>query len=109
MHPKNTTGHNWMQHKMLTTLTDYYHQDISADGVHSEPLLAVQSGQDCEKAINQAAMLLGSANEIMTLLTNQGMETNTIFGLRFLIESSMALMESTMSAVMEAKCVRSEQ
>lgn len=101
--PENTTGSLPAQHPMRTASVYFYHQDIDADGVNSQPLLAVQPGQDCEKAINQASMLLGSVSEIMTLLTDDGMETNTIFGLRFLVESSMALMESTVTAVMEAK------
>lgn len=100
---ENNTGSSLVQHQMLTTEVDFYHQDFSADGSKSESLFAVQAGCDGEKAINQASMLVGSVNEIMTLLTDDGMETNTIFGLRFLLESSMALMESTVMAVTEAK------
>ncbi|MBL0793684.1 DUF3077 domain-containing protein [Pseudomonas sp. B7] len=102
-HPKNSTGHNRMQQQMLTTHSNFYHQSVSADGIHSRPLLAVQAGQDCEEALNSASMLLGAVDEIMTALTDEGMETNAIFGLRFLIESSKALVDSTTNAVMHGK------
>lgn len=101
--PKNTTMPLRVQEAMLTAHSDFYHQDVSADGVSSRPLLAVQAGQDCEEALNSASMLLGAVNEIMTALTDEGIETNAIYGLRFLIESSKALMDSTVVAVMSAK------
>ncbi len=103
MHPKNTTGRDRTQHQMLTTHSEFYHQSVSADGIHSRPLFAVQAGQDCEEALNSASMLLGAVDEIMTALTDEGMETNAIYGLRFLIESSKALVDSTTNAVMYAK------
>lgn len=103
MQTKNSKKPSVAQEVLLTTFSDFYHQDVSADGIHSRPLLAVQPGQDCEEALNSASMLLGSVEEIMTALTDEGLETNAIYGLRFLIESSRALMDSTISSVMAAK------
>lgn len=39
-------------------------------------------------------MLLGSTLEILTRLTESGMSTNEIFGIRFLVESSAALVDA---------------
>lgn len=103
MHSKNTTAPPLAQHQMLTSASDFFHQNISADGIRTRPLFSVQAGQDCEEAINQASMLLGSVDEIMTLLTDEGIETNAIYGLRFLVESSKALMDASVVAVMTAK------
>ncbi len=103
MKSETTTGPVPAQHLMSTSVNGFFHQDVNADGVRTRPLLCVQAGQDCEAAMNQASMLLGSADEIMTLLTEEGIETNTIYGLRFLIETSKALMESSITAVLAAK------
>ncbi|WP_411390718.1 DUF3077 domain-containing protein [Pseudomonas sp. MPB23] len=103
MHPKNSTTQSVVQEALLTTHSDFYHQDVSAEGNHSRPMLAVQPGQDCEDALNSASMLLGSVEEIMTALIDEGLETNAIYGLRFLIESSRALMDSTIGSVIAAK------
>lgn len=104
MHPKNSTTPLAAQEALLTEYSDFYHQDVSADGVRSRPLLAVQAGQDCEEALNSASMLLGAVDEIMTALTDEGIETNAIYGLRFLIESGKALVDASVVAVMAAKC-----
>lgn len=103
MRPEITTGSLPAQHQMSTTESDFFYQNVNTDGMRTQPLLSVQAGQDCEAAINQASMLLGSAEEIMTLLTDEGIETNTIYGLRFLIEASKALMDASITAVMTAK------
>ncbi|ONH52784.1 hypothetical protein BLL36_18080 [Pseudomonas cedrina subsp. cedrina] len=101
--PKNSNKPTLAQESLLTGHSDFYYQNVSADGVRSHPLLAVRGGEDIETALNSASMLLGAVDEIMTSLTDDGIETNTIYGLRFLIESSKALMDSTTGAVMRAK------
>lgn len=103
MHPKNSNKQPVAQEALLTGHSDFYFQEISAEGVRSRPLLVVQAGEDVETALNSASMLLGAVDEIMTSLTDDGIQTDTIYGLRFLIESSKALMDSTTVAVMRAK------
>ncbi len=48
---------------------------------------------------NLSSMLMGSALEIMTSLTDEGMTTNQIYGVRFLIEASAALVDATTGPV----------
>lgn len=103
MHPKNSNKPPVVQEALLTAYSDFYHLSVSADGLRSRPLLVVQAGEDIEEALNSASMLLGAVDEIMTRLTDGGIETNAVFGLRFLIESSKALMDSTTTAVLAAK------
>lgn len=109
MQMKNSNKPPVSQEVLLTGHSDFYHQDVSPDGVRSRPLLAVQAGQDCEEALNSASMLLGAVDEIMTVLTDEGIETNTIYGLRFLIESGKALVDASVVAVMAAKCAGGAQ
>lgn len=103
MHPENSNKKPTAQEALLTQHSDFYFQEFSAEGVGSRPLLFVQAGEDIETALNSSSMLLGAVEEIMRCLTDDGIETNTIYGLRFLIESSKALMDSTTLAVMRAK------
>ncbi|MBX7274591.1 DUF3077 domain-containing protein [Pseudomonas sp. ERGC3:05] len=103
MHPKNSNKQPAAQEALLTACSNFHHLNVSADGVCSRPLLAVQAGEDIEEALNSASMLLGAVGEIMTRLTDGGIETSAIFGLRFLIESSKALLDSTTNAVLKAK------
>lgn len=102
-HPKNSITGNLVQVELLTSRSDFYFKNIEASGIRTQPLLSVQAGQDCEEALNTASMLLGSVDEIMTAFTDEGLETNSIFGLRFLVEASKALIDSSMVAVMTAK------
>ncbi|WP_152690454.1 hypothetical protein [Pseudomonas fluorescens] len=50
-------------------------------------------------ALFLASTLAGSALEIMTRLTDGGMGTNEVFGVRFLIESSVALIDASAHGV----------
>lgn len=103
MHPKNSNKQPTAQEALLTQHSDFYFQEVSTEGVSSRPLLFVRAGEDIETALNSASMLLGAVGQIMTSLTDDGIQTDTIYGLRFLIESSKALMDSTTVAVMRAK------
>lgn len=58
-------------------------------------LIQVCAGKPVTDALFLASTLAGSALEIMARLTDGGMGTNEVFGVRFLIESSVALIDAS--------------
>ena len=62
-------------------------------------LIQVCAGKPASEAMNLASMLMGSTLEILTRLTESGMSTGEIFGIRFLVESSAALVAAPTHSV----------
>lgn len=96
MHPKNTTTPPKAQEALLTDAMPIFLLDV---GDPESGLLQVCAGKPAAEAMDLASMLLGSTLEILTRLTESGMSTNEIFGIRFLVESSAALVDACSGSV----------
>lgn len=96
MHPKNSNKPPVAQEALLTDATAFH--ELS-HGEYESCLLEVRRGMPAKEALNLSSMLMGSALEIMTHLTDEGMTTNHIYGVRFLIEASAALVDATTGPV----------
>lgn len=96
MQTKNSNKHPVAQEALLTDGTQFH--ELS-HGDYESSLLEVLSGKPAKEALNLSSMLMGSALEIMTSLTDEGMTTNQIYGVRFLIEASAALVDATTGPV----------
>ena len=96
MQAKNSNKPSVAQEPLLTDASAF-HQLSSGD--YESSLLEVRSGMPAKEALNLSSMLMGSALEIMESLTDEGMTTNHIYGVRFLIEASAALVDATTGPV----------
>lgn len=95
-HPKNSNKPRVAQELLLTEATAFH--ELSHRSYESS-LLEVRPGMPAKEALNLSSMLMGSALEIMTSLTDEGMTTCQIFGVRFLIETSAALVDASVGPV----------
>ncbi|USW94986.1 hypothetical protein NHF39_28150 [Pseudomonas proteolytica] len=95
-HPKNSNKPSVAQEVLLTDAMPVFLLDV---GTPESGLLQVCPGKPAAEALNLSSMLLGSALEILTSLTDRGMSTNEIFGIRFLVESSAALVDASTHSV----------
>lgn len=96
MHPKNSNKQSVVQEALITDATAFHelsHRDYESS------LLEVRRGKPAKEALNLSSMLMGSALEIMTSLTDEGMTTCQIYGVRFLIETSAALVDASVGPV----------
>lgn len=96
MHPKNSNKQPEAQEALLTDAMPIFLLDV---GSQESSLLQVRAGRPAAEAMDLASMLLGSTLEILTRLTESGMSTNEIFGVRFLVESSAALIDASAQSV----------
>ena len=94
MHPKNTTGHNRMQHQLLTTATDF----SITDGEDRSPF-SVNPGIPVADALNIATGLLDALQHIATTCIDRDPEANDVVGIRFLAMASQALILASMTSV----------
>ncbi|MDI2594083.1 hypothetical protein POF45_22010 [Pseudomonas sp. 681] len=92
MHPKNSTTHPVVQEQLLTDASSFYREAV---GDADSGLLQVCAGKSVGTALNCSSMLMHSALEILERLTESGMGTNEIYGVRFLLESSAALVNAS--------------
>ena len=95
-HPKNSNKTSTAQDLLLTDATAFYEVSV---GEYESSLLEVRRGGAAKDALNISSMLMGSALEIMNSLIDEGMTTNQIYGVRFLIEASAALVDATTGPV----------
>ena len=96
MHPKNSTTPPGAQPPALTEAMPIHLLDVD----HPDSgLIQVRAGNPVNDALFLASTLMSSAVEIMTRLTDGGMGTNEVFGVRFLIESSVALIDASAHGV----------
>ncbi|ANF84614.1 hypothetical protein A7J50_1175 [Pseudomonas antarctica] len=95
-HPKNSNKPTVVQEALLTDGTPFH--ELSHREYESS-LLEVRCGKPAKEALNLSSMLMGSALEIMASLTDEGMTTNHIYGVRFLIEASAALVDASVGPV----------
>lgn len=96
MQTENSNKQPIAQEALLTDATAFHelsHRDYESS------LLEVRRGMPAKEALNLSSMLMGSAMEIMTSLTDEGMTTNHIYGVRFLIEASAALVDASVGPV----------
>lgn len=96
MHPKNSNKPPVAQEALLTDGMPIFLLDV---GSQESSLLQVRAGRPAAEAMDLASMLLGSTLEILTSLTERGMSTNEIFGVRFLVEASAALVDASTRSV----------
>lgn len=95
-HPKNSNKPPVAQEVLLTDAMPIFKID---NGSPESSLIQVCSGKPAAEALNLSSMLLGAAMEILTSLTERGMSTNEIFGVRFLVEASAALVDASVRSV----------
>jgi hypothetical protein len=62
-------------------------------------LLQVCSGKPAHEALDCASLLMHASIDLMVRLTDHGMSTNEIYGIRFLLESSAALVDASARSV----------
>lgn len=96
MQAKNSNKPSVAQELLLTDTMGFH--ELSC-GDYESSLLEVRRGAPAKDALNLSSMLMGSALEIMSSLTDEGMTTNHIYGVRFLIEASAALVDATTGPV----------
>ena len=96
MQAKNSNKPAVAQEALLTDAMPVFELDA---GSQESSLLQVCPGKPAAEAMNLASMLLCSTLEILTSLTESGMSTSEIFGIRFLVESSAALVDVSTRSV----------
>lgn len=96
MQTKNSNKQPVAQEALLTDAMPIFLLDV---GNPESGLIQVCAGKPAAEAMDAASMLLGSALEILTRLTESGMSTNEIFGVRFLVGSSAALIDASAQSV----------
>lgn len=95
-HPKNSNKQSVAQEALLTDAMAFH--ELS-HGDYESSLLKVCCGKPAKEALNLSSMLMGSALDIMASLTDEGMTTNHIYGVRFLIAESAALVDASVGPV----------
>lgn len=95
-HQKNSNNQPVAQEALITGAMPIFLLDV---GSPDSALLQVCPGKPAAEALNLSSMLLGSSLEILTSLTERGMSTNEIFGVRFLVEASAALIDASVHGV----------
>lgn len=80
-------------------LTDAFPFHQLSDGVAESSLFQVNPGLEAKEALNLSSMLACSAVVIMGRLTDGGMNADEIYGIRFLVQSSAALIDASVHAV----------
>lgn len=96
MHPKNSTTQHAAQEPLLTEAFPFHQLSCGND---ESSLLQVRPGLEAKEALNLASMLACSAVDIMTSLTEYGMTTNEVYGIRFLVQATAALVGASTHAV----------
>lgn len=96
MQAKNSNKPAVAQEALLTDAMAFH--ELSHRSYESS-LLEVRHGMPAKEALQLSSMLMGSALEIMQSLTDEGMNTNHIYGVRFLIEASAALVDASVGPV----------
>lgn len=96
MQTKNSNKLHVAQEALLTDAFPF-HQLSGGDDESS--LLQVQPGHEAKEALNLASVLACSAVVIMERLTDGGMNADEVYGIRFLVQSSAALVDASVRAV----------
>lgn len=100
-HPKNSTTPPLAQEALLTQAMPLFLTDVDNQ---ESGILQVCPDKPASEALNLAAMLMNSTREILGCLTDSGMGANEIFAVRFLVESSAALVEASLNSVEFGNC-----
>lgn len=96
MQVKNSNKPSEAQEVPLTSAMPIYLLDV---GSPESGLLQVCADRTASEALCLASMLMTSTREILERLTEGGMGTNEIFGIRFLVESSAALVDASAQSI----------
>ncbi|WP_039967728.1 hypothetical protein [Pseudomonas chlororaphis] len=96
MRTKSSTTPSAAQEALLTEATPFHQLNA---GYTDSSLLQVLPGQGAKEALELSSMLASSALEIMVRLTDGGMTANEIYGIRFLVQASAALVDASVRAV----------
>lgn len=80
-------------------LTDAFPFHQLSGGNAESSLFQVNPGLEAKEALNLSSMLACSAMGIMERLTDGGMNTDEIYGIRFLVQASAALVDASIYAV----------
>ncbi|MHC8396157.1 DUF3077 domain-containing protein [Pseudomonas sp. LB3P93] len=91
MHPKNSTTPSKAQELLLTSKAPF-HTFHSLDKSHG--LLEVRAGMPVSEALSSSSNLLVAATSILDRLLEGGMDANEIYGIRYLIDSAKAFVDS---------------
>ncbi|WP_443696353.1 hypothetical protein [Pseudomonas sp.] len=95
-HAKNSTTPTIAQEAPLTEDMPFFYLAVG-DG--DSNLLQVCAGKSASEALSLSSMLLHSAVELMERLTEHGMSTNEIYGIRFLIDASATLIDASACSI----------
>lgn len=96
MHPENSTTHTIAQEARLTEAMPFFH---TAVGDSDSRLIEVCTGKPVSEALNLSSLLLHSVAALMERLTEGGMSENEIYAIRFLVDSSAALIDASVHSV----------
>lgn len=93
---KNTIAPPKVQQPLLTEETPF--SQLSA-GVPESGLLMVASGKPSAAALNHASMLMAASIDFLARLSDGDANANELYGIRFLVETSAALVEASVLSV----------
>ncbi|UZE12760.1 DUF3077 domain-containing protein [Pseudomonas sp. B21-053] len=91
MHPKNSTTPPKAQEILLTSKAPFHTFDSFEKSLG---LLEVRAGMPVNEALSSSSNLLMAATSILDRLLEGGMDANEIYGIRFLIDSAKAFVDS---------------
>ncbi|MHC8348677.1 DUF3077 domain-containing protein [Pseudomonas sp. RT4P38] len=91
MHPKNSITPLKLQEVLLTTRSSFHTFDSTDKSIG---LLEVRPGMPVSEALSSSSNLLVAATSILDRLLEDGMDANEIYGIRFLIDSAKAFVDS---------------
>jgi len=91
MHPKNSTTPEKAQEILLTSRSSFHTFDSSDKSLG---LLEVRPGMPVSEALSSSSNLLIAATSILDRLLEGGMDGNEIYGVRFLVDSAKAFVDS---------------
>lgn len=96
MHPKNSTEPRKAQEILLTSRSSFHAFD-SLDKTLG--LLEVRPGMPVSEALSSSSNLLVAATSILDRLLEGGLDANEVYGIRFLVESAKAFVDSGVLSV----------
>jgi hypothetical protein len=96
MHPKNSTALLKAQEILLTSRAPFHSFDSTDESLG---LIEVRPGMPISEAFSSSSNLLAAATSFLDRFLEEGMDANEIYGIRFLVDSAKALVDSGVLSV----------
>jgi len=96
MHQKNSTTPRKAQEILLTSRAPFHSFDSTDKSIG---LIEVRPGMPVSEALSSSSNLLVAATSILGRFLEEGMDANEIYGIRFLVDSAKALVDSGVLSV----------